>query len=81
MKNILGVILVCDEQNMYTIAVKSKYARNHLDLCPQKFQTNRDANTHNYTSPSLKATTSGGQGLFRCDCGNGKNNIKPTDVF
>ena len=45
MKNILGVILVCDEQNMYTIAVKSKYARNNFDLCPQKLLTNRDVNT------------------------------------
>ena len=46
MKNILGVILVCDEQNMYTIAVMSKYARNHISLCPQKLLTlNRDVNT------------------------------------
>ena len=45
MKNTLGVILACDEQNMYTVAVKSKYARNHFDLCPQKLLTNRDINT------------------------------------
>jgi len=39
-RNILGVILDCDEHNMYTIAVKSgiissKYARKQFDLCPQ----------------------------------------------
>ena len=43
-RNILGVILDFDEQNMYTIAVKSgiinsKYARNQFDLCPQKLLT------------------------------------------
>jgi hypothetical protein len=49
-KNILGVILDCDEQNMYTIAVKSgvigsKYTRNQFDLRPQKLLTYNDVNT------------------------------------
>ena len=29
---------------------------------------------------AVKATTSDGQGFFRCDCANGKNNVKPTDA-
>ena len=77
MKNILGIILVCDAQNtcMYTIVVKSKYARNHFDLCPQKLLTNHGVNmVHTLIlHQAVKATTSGGQRLFRCDCsGNGK---------
>ena len=87
-RNILGVILDCDEQNMYTIAVKSgiissKYARNQFDLCPQRLLTNCDVNTECTVTlrQAVKATTTGGQGFFRCDCGNGKkNNVKPTDV-
>ena len=69
---------------MHTIAVNSKYARIQFDLCPQKLQTNRDVNTWFCTvtlRQAVKATTSGGQGLFRCDCGKAKiNNVKPTDV-
>ena len=69
-RNILGVILVCDEQNMYTIAVKSKYAKINLSMSTK-------ANVHTVCTATLrqavKATTSGGQGLFRCDYGNGKN--------
>ena len=73
-RNILYVILVCNEQNMYTIAVKSKYARNQFDLCPQKLLTNCDGITVCTVTlrQAVKATTSGGYGLFRRDCGNGK---------
>ena len=78
-RNILGVILDCDEHNMYTIAVKSgiissKYARNQFDLCPQKLLTNCDVNMECTVTlrQAVKATTSGGQGFFRCDCANGK---------
>ena len=54
MKNILGIILVCDEQNMYTIGVKSKYARSHFDLCPQKLLTLTHG-LYSDTSPSCES--------------------------
>ena len=78
-RNILGVILDRDELNMYTIAVKSgiissKYSRNQFDLCPQKLLTDCDVNTECKVTlrQAVKATTLGGQGYFRCDCGHGK---------
>ena len=51
---------------MYTIAVKSKYAKIQYYLCPRKLQTNRDVNTFCTVTlhQAAKATTSGGQGLF-----------------
>jgi hypothetical protein len=71
-RNILGVILDCDEQNMYTIAVKSgvigsKYARNQFDLCPQKLLTCNDVNTQctETLRQAVKASTSGGQGFWK----------------
>ena len=81
-RNILGVFLDCDDQNMYNIAVKSgiissKYARNQFDLCPQRLLTNCDVNTECTVTlrQAVKATTSGGQGFFRRACGNGKKSI------
>ena len=46
-RNILGVILERNEYNMYTICVKSgilksKYARNQFDLCPQRLLQESD---------------------------------------
>jgi len=70
-RNILGVILDCDEHNMYTIAVKSgiissKYARNQFDLCPQKLLTYCDVNMKCTVTlrQAVTATTSGGQWFF-----------------
>jgi len=49
-RNILGVIIDCNENDLYTIAVKvgilrSKYTRNEFSLCPQRLLTNNDVNT------------------------------------
>ena len=70
-RNSLGVILDCDEQNMYTIAVKSeiissKYARNQFDLCPQKLLTYCYVNMECTVTlrQAATATTSGGQWFF-----------------
>jgi hypothetical protein len=82
-RNILGAILDCDEQNMYTIADKSgvigsRYSRNQFDLCRQKLLTCKDVNTKCTLTlrQTMEASTSGGQGFFRCDCGNGKKKKK-----
>ena len=46
-RNILGVIVDRDENDLYTIDVesgiiKTKYSRNQFDLCPQKLLTQSD---------------------------------------
>jgi len=70
-RNILGVILDCDEHNMYTIAVKSgiissKYAMNQFELCPQKPLTYCNVNMECTMTLNLavKAIASGGQRFF-----------------
>ena len=78
-RNILGVIVDRDENDMYTIAVKAgvlkaKYARNQFDLCPQRLLNDNDVDMDCTTTlrQALKSTASGGQGFFRCDCSKGK---------
>ena len=46
-RNLLGVIVDLDENNMYTINVKAgilkgKFSRNQFDLCPQRLLTDAD---------------------------------------
>ena len=70
-RNILGVILDRDENDMYRIAVKAgilttKFSRNQFDLCPQRLLNDSDVNTE-YTVTlrrALKSSASGGQGFF-----------------
>ena len=78
-RNILGVILNRDENDMYKIAVKAgilttKFSRNQFDLCPQRLLNDSDVNTEYSVTlrQALKSTASGGQGFFHCDCSNGK---------
>jgi hypothetical protein len=54
-RNILGVILDRDENDLYKIAVRAgvlncKYSRNQFDLCNQKFLTMNDVRTDNEVS-------------------------------
>ena len=74
-RNILGVIIDRNENDLYTIAVKvgilrSKYTRNEFSLCPQRLLTNNDVNTSDRLSlrEAMKKGVSGGQGFIRCSC-------------
>ncbi|XP_060064984.1 mucin-2-like [Ylistrum balloti] len=78
-RNILGVIVNCDENDMYRIVMKAgvfkvKYTRNQFDLCPQQLLNYYDVNMDSTTTlcQALKSTASGGQGFFCCDCSKGK---------
>lgn len=74
-RNIIGVIIDRDENDLYRIAVKAgvlstKYSRNQFDLCPQHLLNNSDVNTGCTITlrQALRSTASGGQGFFHCDC-------------
>jgi len=67
---------------MYTIADKSgiirpKYARNKFNQGPKNMLTYCDVymKCTVILRQAVKATTSGGQGFFRCDCANGKKTM------
>ena len=74
--NILGVILDRNENNMYTICVKSgilrsKYARNQFDLCLQRLLQEMDVDGTKTTTLRQAVTqesTSGGQSYVKCNC-------------
>jgi hypothetical protein len=75
-RNIIGVVLDRDENDMYRIAVrhgilKGKYSRNQFNLCPQKLYTQSDMNTS--TEIPLRnavqmQSNCGGQGFLKCNC-------------
>ena len=74
-RNIIGVIVDRDENDLYRIAVKAgilstKYSRNQFDLCPQRLLNETDVNTDCAITlrQALRSTASGGQGFFHCDC-------------
>ena len=74
-RNIIGVIVDRDENDLYRIAVKAgilrtKYSRNQFDLCPQRLLNETDVNSGCAITPrqALRSTASGGQGFFHCDC-------------
>ena len=78
-RNILGVVVDRNENDMYTIAVKAgilstKYSRNQFDLCPQRLLNDSDINTDKTITlrQALKSTATGGQGFFHCNCSKGK---------
>ena len=81
-RNILGVIVDRDENDLYTIAVKSgiiktKYSRNQFELCPQKLLTQSDVKQDEQVSlrQALKSTATCGQGFLKCGCGTGKKEV------
>ncbi|XP_064083051.1 KRAB-A domain-containing protein 2-like [Macrobrachium nipponense] len=71
-RNILGVIVDRDQNDMYKISVKSgmlkaRFSRNQFDLCPQKLLKESDVNCTQEVSlrqAVTKESKSGGQGLF-----------------
>ena len=78
-RNIIGLILDRDENDLYTIAVKSgvlkgKYSRNQFSLLPQALLCLDKVNTEN-TIPLREAVKSlsqgGGQGYTKCNCAKG----------
>ena len=79
-RNILGVIIDRNENNMYTICVKSgilkpKYSRNQFDLCPQRLLQESDVDQTKTTTLRQAVTqesTSGGQGYVKCNCAGSK---------
>ena len=82
-RNLLGVIVDLDENNMYTINVKAgilkgKFSRNQFDLCPQRLLTDADVDrtrTVSLRQAVSKESSSGGQGYIRCNCA-GPNRCK-----
>ena len=74
-RNILGVITDRNENDLYTIAVrsgilKSKYTRNEFTLCPQRLLHLEDMNQEATVSlrQAMKSSASGGQGFVKCNC-------------
>ena len=79
-RNILGIILDIDENNMYTIAVKAgilqgKYSRNQFDLCPQVLLDTTMVNQSQVIGlrkAVAAESASGGQGFVKCNCTSAK---------
>ena len=79
-RNIMGVIVDRDSNNMYRIAVragllKGKYSRNQFDLCSQKFlaesgvSQDQEFTLRNSVQMESKC---GGQGFLICNCAGSK---------
>jgi len=78
-RNILGIIVDRNEQDLYTVAVRTgilttRYSRNQFDLCPQRLLSDSDVNTDcTFTlRQAIRSSASGGQGFFHCECSKGK---------
>ena len=75
-RNILGIVMDHDENDLYTICVKAgvlknKFTRNQFDLCPQRLITESDVDTSKKITlhQAVKEESScGGQGYIRCNC-------------
>jgi hypothetical protein len=82
-RNIIGVIVDRDINDMYRIAVhagvlKGKYSRNQFDLCAHKLLT--DSEVSQIEEVALRTAVQmeskcGGQGFLKCNCG-GSNRCK-----
>jgi hypothetical protein len=78
-RNILGVIVDRDENDLYRISVRAgvlhgKYSRNQFDLCAQKLLTVSDVCQDNEVSLRVAVQSEskcGGQGFAKCNCGAG----------
>ena len=82
-RNIMGVILDRDDNDMYRIAVragvlKGKYSRNQFDLCTQKLLSGTDVKSDEEvtlrTAVQMESKC-GGQGFLKCNC-SGRNRCK-----
>ena len=75
-RNILGIILSVDENDMYVIGTRAgvlagKYSRNQFSLCPQPILKIEDMNRENVVSlrEAVKFMSNfGGQGFTKCNC-------------
>jgi len=75
-RNIMGIILDRDMNDMYRIAVrggilKGKYSRNQFDLCAHKLLTDRDIDQNQeiaLRSAVQHESKCGGQGFVKCNC-------------
>ena len=75
-RNILGVIIDRDENDIYTVAVKggilnSKYCRNQFEVCQQHFLDESSVNLSQkigLRQAVIKESRTGGQGYIRCHC-------------
>lgn len=75
-RNILGIVLDRNENDLYTICVKGgilkgKYSRNQFDICPQTLLTEQDVDqtkTISLRQAVNVESSSGGQGFVRCNC-------------
>lgn len=79
-RNIMGIIMDIDENDNYTIAVKSgilsgKYTRNQFDLCTYELYSKDDVTTDRIVSlrsAVQQESKSGGQGFAKCNCAGSK---------
>ncbi|XP_076049296.1 KRAB-A domain-containing protein 2-like [Oratosquilla oratoria] len=79
-RNIMGMIVDIDENDNYTIAVKSgilsgKYTRNQFDLCTYELYSEDDVTTDRIVSlrsAVQQESKSGGQGFAKCNCAGSK---------
>ena len=79
-RNIMGIILDRDDNDMYRIAVRSgilkgKYSRNQFDLCTQILLTNDDVSQDKeiaLRSAVQVESKFGGQGFVKCNCSGAK---------
>ena len=75
-RNIIGVVLDRDENDMYRIAVrhgvlKGKYSRNQFNLCSQVLFPQSDMNTSSeipLRNAVQMQSNCGGQGFLKCNC-------------
>ena len=73
-RNILGVIVSCDDNMNYRIATRSgvlngRYSRNQFDVCSERLLTENDVNQDAAISLRLaviQTSISGGQGFVKC---------------
>lgn len=75
-RNIIGIIVDRDENDMYRIAVragvlKGKYSRNQFDLCTQKLYVMEDVKSDaevGLRQAVQHESVCGGQGFVKCNC-------------
>jgi len=90
-RNILGIVLDRNENDLYTICVKGgilrgEYSRNQFDVCPQTLLTEQDVDQTKTISlrqaVNVMESSSGGQGFVRCNCsGHKKMSNQPLQVL
>ena len=75
-RNVIGVILDCNENDMYRIAVKEgilkeRYSRSQFDICTQQLYSISDVSADNeigLRQAVQQSSRFGGQGYAKCNC-------------